>query len=353
MKILFFIGGMERGGAERVISILANNYAEKGHSVEIGLLLSEKVQYQLHKDIKIIDFTCSNKSYIRNVPRWILNIRKHISISKPDCIVSFVGRINMLVLTSTIGFNIPIVVSERNDPKHDGRGKLLQCYCNHIYKTAKSIVFQTEYEKSCFSKTLNSKSIVISNPISVSITENKHERLEIVTAGRLMPQKNQKLLINAFSRIHKRFPNIVLKIYGEGILRKDLQDLINKYGLEKSITLCGNVEDLHERISGARIFVLTSEFEGQSNALLEAMMLGIPCISTNYSGANEIINNNVNGILVEKGNVKELESAMTLLLTNKELRNSIIKQGIKTCKKYKKEIVVEKWEEIINIYDNK
>ncbi|EOU1472104.1 glycosyltransferase [Clostridium perfringens] len=350
MKILFFIGGMERGGAERVISILANNYAEKGHSVEIGLLLSNKVKYKLHKDIKIIDFTCSNKSYIKNLPIWILKIRKHISMSKPDCIVSFVGRINMLVLTAGIGLNIPIIVSERNDPKHDGRGNILQWYCNNIYKTAKSIVFQTKYEKSCFSKKLDCKSIVISNPISVSMIENVEKKLEIVTAGRLMPQKNQKLLIDTFSRIHKSFPNISLKIYGEGILRQDLQNLINNYELEKSITLCGNVEDLHKRISGARIFVLTSEFEGQSNALLEAMMLGIPCISTNYSGADEIISNNVNGLLVEKGNIKELESAIILLLTNEELRKVIIKNGIETAKKYKKEIVLKQWEEVINIY---
>ena len=207
VHISFFIGDMVSGGAERVIQLLANDFVDSGWKVDIVLLLSNKVDYEqfpLSKEISIIDLSGSETSYHKNAFRWLTSIRKLVKQTKPDCIVSFIGRINALVLTSILGLNIPILVSERNDPRHDGRSKAMLQYCNLIYKKASAIVFQTQYEQQCFSKSLLGKSYVIPNPVSVSLADEVTENpLEISTAGRLVPQKNHAMLIEAISLVKK------------------------------------------------------------------------------------------------------------------------------------------------------
>lgn len=348
MKIVFFIGSMGRGGAERVISILANHYAQKNWQVEIVLLLVNKVSYDLDRRIKIVDLS-KKGSYFKNLFYWIFNIRKYINKEKPDRIVSFIGRINYLVLTATIGTNVPIVVSERNDPKHDGRGKFLQFYGNLCYKLADAIIFQTNYEKLCFNKNLYGKSFIIANPVEVSCSPRNtfSKKLELVTAGRLEKQKNQKLLIKAFDIVSKKYPSLELKIYGEGSLKNNLQSLIENYNLSDKVKLCGNVSDLHKRISESTAFILTSEYEGLSNALIEAMMLGLPCITTDYSGADEIIKDNINGIIVPRNNIYSLSKAIISLLENEELRENFSKNSLEMAKNYKKEIILKEWEKVI------
>lgn len=346
MKITFFIGGMKRGGAERVISILANHYAKKGWNVDIVLLLYPNVQYELNQNINIIDMAAGEGSYIKKVPKWIKKIRKYIIKEKPDRIVSFVGRINMLVLTASIGLKKSIIVSERNDPKNDGRGKIIQKYCNIIYRRAKAIVFQTKYEKSCFSKKLK-QAYIIPNPVTVNINPILCAKDEIVTAGRLQPQKNQKVLIEAFNVIHKMYPGLKLKIYGDGILKEDLLTQVKEYKLENEVELCGNVNDLHKRIVGSRLFILTSEYEGLSNALIEAMMLGIPCISTDYPGVNEIIKNNYNGVIVKRNDVKDICRGIKKVLENKDFSERISKNALEDSKKYSEKVIIKEWEKVI------
>ena len=109
MKIVFFIGSLAGGGAERVISILANHYASKDWQVEIVLLLKNEVGYKLDEKIKIVDLSGKHGSYFKNLPGWIAGIRKYIKTSKPDRVVSFIGRINVLVLMSTLGMKVPVL----------------------------------------------------------------------------------------------------------------------------------------------------------------------------------------------------------------------------------------------------
>lgn len=343
VRIFFFIGSMFGGGAERVISILANHYAGKGWNVEIVLLLNNRVEYELNPKIKIIDLTQKKKSYVKSLPFWLYQIRKYVKETKPDRIVSFIGRINILVLTACMGLNVPIIVSERNDPRLDGRGKFTLWYCNWCYRQAKSIIFQTQYAQSCFSRRLEEKSVIIPNPIHISVKPQEPEGYEIVTAGRLMQQKNHEMLINAFSKVKEAYPQASLKIYGEGALKEILQKQIDSMGLHESVILCGNVDDLHERIVGKAAFVLTSEFEGLSNALLEAMMLGLPCISTDYSGVDEIMEDGVNGIIVPKNDIDKLAKKIIYLLKEKDVRQEIVNNARKKSQKFEMDSVIKTW----------
>ena len=349
MKISFFIGSVGRGGAERVISILANDYCARGWDVDIVLLLKNVVEYDLNSNIRIVDITPKKGGYVENAPRWLIDIRHYLKECKPDRVVSFVGRINALVLTASIGLKTPIIISERNDPKQDGRGTVMQWYCNRIYKRAKAIVYQNEHEKSCFSKSLERKGCIIPNPVNVSAT--CEERTNIVaTAGRLIEQKNQKILVSAMAQVHKSFPDVKCRIYGEGSLKSSLQSQINELGLQDTVTLEGNVKDIHQCLAQCGIFALTSNFEGLSNALIEAMMLGLACITTDYPGAQELIENNENGLVVPLNDSDTLAAAIIRLIENKDCcADTLAKKGKAFSANFRAETVLEQWHNVIEV----
>ena len=347
MKISFFIGSMNRGGAERVISILANDYSARGWDVDIVLLLQNVVEYDLDSRIRIVDITKKSGGYLKNAPRWLGGIRKYLKERKPDQVVSFVGRINALVLTASIGLKLPVVISERNDPKHDGRGAFMQWYCNRIYHLAKAIVYQNEHEKSCFSKSLEKKGCIIPNPVSVAAVKTEDSSV-IVTAGRLVEQKNQKILVSAMAQVHKVYPDVKCRIYGEGALREALQTQIDELGLQDIVTLEGNVKDIHVRLSQCGIFALTSNFEGLSNALIEAMMVGLSCITTDYPGARELITDGENGLVVPMNDADALAEAILKLIENEDGYADILaQQGQNFATRFNAETVLDQWHTVI------
>jgi len=347
MKISFFIGGMRRGGAERVISILANDYCSRGWDVDIVLLLQNAVEYDLDSRIRIVDLAKRKGGYVQNAPRWLLSIRKYLKETKPDRVVSFVGRINALVLTAALGLKTPIVVSERNDPKNDGRGASMQWYCNQVYRRAKKIVYQNEHEKSCFDKALENKGIIIPNPVSVAATCMDRTAI-VATAGRLIEQKNQKMLVSAMEKVHKKYPDVKCRIYGEGNLRNALQEQIDSLGLTDVVSLEGNVKDIHARLAQCGIFALTSNFEGLSNALIEAMMVGLSCITTDYPGASELIKDGQNGLVVPMNDADALAAAIEKLLENQDgCADRLARQAQQSAQIFRAETVLSQWHNVI------
>lgn len=348
MKISFFIGSMIRGGAERVISLLANHYCKRGWDVDIVLLLVNKVEYDLDERIHIVDLTVEGKSYAQKTISWLTKIRRYFKQRRPERVVSFVARINALVLTAALGLRIPIVVSERNDPKRDGRGDAMQAYCNLIYRTAASIVYQTAYEKACFSLALEHKGVVIANPVSVEVKkQTANGAFRIVTAGRLAEQKNHTMLIRAIAAVRAEGRQVICDIYGEGPYRKQTEDAIREYGVQDIVTLQGNVKDIHRRLSTASLFVMTSNYEGLSNALIEAMMMGLPCITTDYDGANELIRDGDNGLIVTRNDPQELANTVMRVMEEDGLAFRLGKNAEKSAEIYKSESVLMQWEKVI------
>ena len=321
-KIVFFLGSMNRGGAERVISILSKEYAKRGWKTDICALLFNSVEYELHPDTVFHDLTGGNASRIRRFPYWLKNIRKFVKEENPDVIVSFAARINVLVLLACMGSHKKIVVSERNDPTHDGRGFFTKVLTKALYPRADYIVFQTKRVCNLFGKRIQRKGIIIPNPIEVPVESNNVDINKIVTVGRLTRQKNHKLLIQVFSEVHKKYPQKELYIYGDGELKDEINCLVSSFGLNNNVHLMGKVSDVHNQIQNAAMFVLPSDYEGLSNALLEAMMMGIPCVSTDCAGSDEYIKNGENGLLTPVGDQDKLADAMLSFIENDELRMS-------------------------------
>lgn len=346
-KIIFFIGSMSRGGAERVISILANHYAEKGWNVSIVMLLRPDTGYALNSRIQLRDMTGNTSSRIKRIPYWIKNIRGLVRNEDPDVIVSFVARINVLVQTACAGLKKKLIVSERNDPRRDGRGKIMDLFTWLLYPEADRVVFQSKEARAYFCKRIQKKSVIIYNPVQVEEQAAAVTMKKIVTAGRLEPQKNHMLLIHAFRRVLAKFPEYELWIYGDGYLKKQLYEETVRLGIKGQVFFPGNVTDLHQQIADAEVFVLSSDYEGLSNALLEAMMMGIPCVSAECAGSREVIQDGNNGLLARSGDEASLADAVCSLLADKELSARISENARISSKKFSSENVLTQWDKII------
>lgn len=326
---MFFIGSMGWGGAEKVISILANFYATNGWDVTIITVLSSKIVYELDNRIKIISIARERKSRVSNLFYWIRGIKKLLKSSKPDCIVSFVCRINILVLVAKMlsGHKCRMVISERNDPRFDGRGKIACFLANRLYPKADLIICQSTQEKNFFSKKVQEKAVIIFNPVELksSPTPFDAKTHTIINAARFEASKNQMMLIEAFSRIvnENKSGDFVLEIYGSGSLKDALLNRVRELGMLDYIFIKDSILDIQQKLADSSIFCLTSDFEGMSNSLMEALLLGTPSISTDVSGSSDLIFNGKNGFIISIKNTDQLKDKMIELIQNELLRKQM------------------------------
>lgn len=347
-RICFLHVGMGRGGAERVISYLANYYASNGYKVDIIVLLHDYCGYELHSNINIIPFIRKAKNRFRNIPYWIINIRNFIKKTHPFKIISFSMYVNIFTIIACVGLKKDILISERNDPSSDGRNNLDKLITKLLYPLANKVVFQTRRAKGCFSNIIQKKSRIIGNPISVSCLAQETKSNKIVSVGRLEPQKNHQMLLKAFAKVHQYYPNLQLEIYGVGSLLNTLKLQCENLGISQNVHFMGSKSNIHECIKDALAFVLPSDFEGLSNALLEAMMMGLPCISTNCAGSDEIIINKQNGLIVNIGDATEMANAIIQLIDNRELSKCIGCNAAQSMSAYKKEVILQQWCDFID-----
>lgn len=346
-KIVFFLGSMNRGGAERVISILSRDYAERGWKTDICALIFNSVEYELASSTVFHDFTGGQGSRISRLPYWLKSIRKFVKQNNPDVIVSFAARINVIVQIACIGLNKKIVISERNDPKYDGRGFITRLCTSLLYPSASAIVFQTERVKSSFNRKIQNKGFVIPNPIEVLTDATCSDENKIVTVGRLNTQKNHKMLLDAFAKVLNKYPEKKLHLYGDGDLKNTLIEQAEALNISQNVVFEGKISNVHEEIKDASFFVLSSDYEGLSNALLEAMMMGLPCISTDCAGSDEYIINEENGLLVPVGDTEAMYEAIMRFIEDSDLRKKCGNNAKKIAERINLTETLKRWHDII------
>ena len=220
-----------------------------------------------------------------------------------------------------------------------------------LYKKSDCLVCQTPDAKAYFPKNIQKKTVIIPNPIKSDLPQpwKGTRRKEIVNFCRLNPQKNLRLLIDAFEDFSNTHPDFSLAIYGDGELHDSLQQYISEKGLENKVRLHPAVSDVHERIKDAYMFVSSSDFEGLSNSMLEAMAMGIPTICTDCpcGGAKMVIENGINGLLTPVGDKDELSAAMQQVADNSQIAHNIGKEALKIRSKLSTDIIVGEWRKII------
>ncbi|MBO5868917.1 MAG: glycosyltransferase family 4 protein [Oscillospiraceae bacterium] len=346
-QIVFVTGSMCRGGAERVISLLSNHYVKLGWNVSIVMLLHSYVEYDLDPKVEILDFSNDKIHAALDMPRLICKLRKFVKSIKPDVVAAFMAQNCMVTSFACRGLKTRIIQSERIDPAAVKRGKLFAAVLNDVYARSTVTVLQTLRAKNYFPKKVQDNAVVIPNPVAVKAEAAEQRKHRIVTAGRLAGQKNHKMLICAFDQIHKVHPEYTLDIYGEGPLREALQQQIDDLGLTAVVTLKGNVPNIHDQIADAEIFALTSNYEGLSNALLEAMMMGHACISTDCAGSDEVIRDGENGLLIPVGDQKALEGALERLIAEPAFAMKLGKTAKEDSVQFTVDSVMTQWRKAI------
>lgn len=358
MKSIFICcGNLKAGGAERVISILSNKFVHKGLIVDLYTWYNTDIFYEFDERVQTHQIPIESKrtDYYGQM-KWF---RKEAKKKLPDVILSFLAPFNILTVFSLVGLKIPVLVAERNDPyfvspSNNAFWKIVR---NIAYKMADGILVQTQVNKSHFPKYLQNKSTIIYNPVTFSETKigialNTPKKKEIVSVTRLEKQKNIDMLIQAYSIFQKNHPDYTLTIYGDGAERNRLEKKIKEMNLQDKIFLPGRKQNVHDLIIGASIFAMASNFEGMSNSLIEAMCLGLPCISTRVSGAVDLIKNDDNGLLVDIGNVNQLSIALSKLAEDDKFRLKIGKNATRLYDFLNVDIVAQEWLEYISKYTN-
>ena len=348
MKIAFFIEHISNGGAERVITNLANIFSEHGHECVMITTLRRNDEYFLSS--KVRRYVTQPNGYTNSRFggfKRLHNLRNILKSEKPEYLVSFLNSALYHGVLTTRFLPVKSIISVRNDPNFDYQTLLSRILAKTILPFSEGAVFQTEDAKKWFPKKLRNKSTIIYNPIAKVFYETEHQPSEksFVAVGRLSQQKNFKLLIDAFSKVNETNPDWILKIYGDGELYEELGNQITELDLENKVFLCGRSTNVAKDISAASIFVMSSDFEGAPNALMEAMAVGMPVISTDCpcGGPRMLINAGVDGELVEVGNKDHMVDMMQLLAKNEELRKTLAKGARQKAGLFTEESVYQKW----------
>ena len=356
------MGSLKRGGAERVTVRLAKFFSDKGKRVAVVTSTApSEGEYVL--DEKVLRVSVREKTAYMTRKEYPSAIKKYHKILKqlsPKIIIVMSVPECSYIIPATFGVGAKVIVSERNDPAHFAGSKLIRKVSRFFMKFSDGYVFQTEEARDFYSKKIASKSVIIANPLSDSEIPNvdyKQDSNKIVSMGRLHKQKNHKLLINAFANLAEKHPEMKLVIYGEGGLREETEKYIYEKSMQDYVTLPGNKPDVLSHITDARIFVLSSDFEGMPNALMEAMAMGLPCISTDCpcGGPRTLIKNGENGILVPVGDSAALEEAMHIILDDSLYAKRIAENAKKIREEFTIDKIGEQWFSYINslLYNEK
>ena len=207
-----------------------------------------------------------------------------------------------------------------------------------------------------FPESLQKKSRIIVNAVNPAFfgVERYPERGLIVTCGRLNEQKNHDMLIRSFLEVSKYHPHAKLHIYGEGALKNRLQELIDENNLNDKVELCGSTNNVAGVLSRASVFVMSSDYEGMPNALMEAMASGVPCVSTDCpcGGPHMLINDKINGLLVPVGDKVSLANAIQTLLSDTDYAEEIGKNAKGKAFEFSPDIIFGEWRKYVDTIIN-
>ena len=394
-KVLMVMPVIKGGGAERVASILTNEFYKKGYDCEFLLTSCNRddvISRDLNEKIPVIILRESFKksfldifykllqiwtsvmckpfekmgmkvptfysylSFVANYHKEIKTLKKVLKEKENATVVSFLQPTIPMVLLAGRKTKNRIIVSERGDPKRLMKHRYGYNFIKKYYARADRIVFQTEDAKNTYPPNIASKGIVIFNPIKESLPPRYigERNKNITTFCRISYQKNLPVLVKAFSEFHKTHEDYRLRIIGNTQNKDDENSLKELKALIEELKIASFVDfepfslNVHEEIIDDAVYVNSSDYEGMSNAMLEAMAIGMPVVCTDcpIGGAAAVIKNGENGLLVDVGDVNGLAEAIKKVITDKELSTRLSENGIKIKKELSLSNIAREWMEL-------
>jgi glycosyltransferase involved in cell wall biosynthesis len=363
MRLTLVISSLQRGGAERIISVLAGAWVEACHDVSlITFDDSEAPSYPIDQRVSLDSLHIPKgaarnplHALYRNAQRVRL-LRRLIRRSKPDVVISFLDFTNIVTLLATRRFAIPVVISERANPAYDELKTLWKVLRRWTYPLADALVCQTTPMVEQIQNRIKVAGYAIPNPVTLPAPMAGGGRVRgeassrtILAMGRLVPQKGFDLLLQAFAKIADRHPHWSIKVLGQGPLREQLQTQAASLGLQERVTFVGAVSDPFQYLRTADLFVFSSRFEGFGNALAEAMACGLASISFDCpAGPSEIIRDGIDGVLVPREDVAGLAAAMDRLMSDANARENLARRAPEVLIRFSIDRILGLWDQVFD-----
>ncbi len=352
--IAMFISSLNKGGSERVLVNLAEYFYSRGYAVTIVTQYKSENEYGISDGIRRVFSEITQEEMgngrISNFFRRLAKLRRIWKEEKPDLILSFIGKNNMMAIMTSRRLHIPVVVSVRGEPAEEYNSPLLKRAASFLFRFADGIVFPVEKSMDFFPGAVRKKAVCLKNPLNPAfirpVYDGEREK-QIVAVGRVDANKNHEMIIRAFAGLAEKYPDYRLVIYGEGDLRPSLLRMAEEMGLKDRVLLPGSISDVASAIYKASFFVLSSYSEGMPNTLIEAMALGIPSISTDCpcGGPAELIEDGVNGYLIEPGDWEKLQDILQKLVDDPRLAQKVGENAAKIQETLNPDRMNKMWED--------
>lgn len=356
MNLLLLISSLSSGGAERVMSEMANYWSSRNWNVSLATWSSKEISdfYSLDPSVKRVHLNlakntscCFDKIHYFGRRFWLL--RKTIRQINPDVIISFMDIMNIFSILASRGMSIPVVISERTNPASN---YLINWFWSlarkQTYQYASSVVAQTESAAKWLIHNCNVNPVVIPNPLrQLPFEQAKRESL-VLSIGSLLSYKGHDILLKSFAKVHQSFPSWRLVILGDGPERNNLIALCEQLQLQDYVTMPGRVKNVEHWLTRAGMVVQASRIEGFPNVLLEAMGMGAPVISTDCaSGPAEIIEDGIDGRLVRVDDIDGLAFAMADLMGDENKRKQLGNAALNVRDRFAQERIMKEWESLL------
>lgn len=396
-EIVFVIKLMLGGGAERVMTLLSDASVRQGYDTTLIITHQKKedaVITDVNPCVKILSLPDENQSkrkytviktcislfsrlygkfeaiilkrtpskskilkYISNNYSGIKWLKDYFKKHKHAAVVVFMYESSFYALHAITHHN-KLILSERGDPQQSINSRTTMAFIKEEFQKADEIVFQSPDAQKWYLENTPVKGTVIFNPIRPDLPEpySGDRKKRIVNFCRISSQKNLIMLVDAFALFHKDFPEYELDIIGDPVGNgavgyfNSVKERIQYHNCEDFIHILPSRKDVHDYVKDYSMFVSSSDFEGMSNSMLEAMALGLPCVCTDCpaGGARAVIKDGENGLLTPVGDAHALYLAMKKLIDNPELASKLSANSVKIREEQSVDKIVEKWMDIIS-----
>jgi glycosyltransferase involved in cell wall biosynthesis len=357
--IAFHLNCLCQGGAERVVSNLANQFSREGYKVYVATEWQDENEFVLEKEVTRVHVGLREEDEKKSrVTKFFLRVkylREFVNRYKPDVLVAFAHRANYRALMAAGKSSTPVVISIRINPigYYDAFSDDIQI--RWLFPRAAGCVYQTKEQKDFFKPYLQDNSRIIMNPINskyFGVKRSDTPDKAVVHHARLVDFKNQPMLLRAFLKVHEKHPDYVLRIYGPDSMdgtKQILEKIISDNNASEFIFLMGPSDSLEKEIPKGEVYAYSSDYEGMPNSLLEAMAMGMPVVSTDCpcGGPRAVINDGENGFLIQVGDEDALADRICRLIEDKDLANKFSENARKIKDIASTEAIYLQWKEYL------